>query len=322
MLSALIFSINGVGPIIIIIALGYIAVRLKWVNDSFTDAATKVVFNLALPVYLFSEITSADAGSLLDGKLNIFVACGVVTSFLILTLVVPLFVKSRPVRGAFIQGVYRSNIAILGVPLAQNLYGDAGAQSMALLILITIPLYNVLAVVILSVNSDEAHRSSGGKLVLNIIKGVVTNPLIIGIALALICLAAGVRLSALPKVLSGSVSLVAGMSTPLALFCLGSGLKFRRFGERIRYSLTAAALRLLAMPVLACGVGYAAGFRHMELVLILIAFGTPTAVSSYIMAKNMGSDYDLAGEIVLLTTVGSTVTLFLFTFVFRAMGIA
>ena len=317
MLDSLIFSLNAILPLIILVVLGFLLNKYRILPEPFLLGADKAVFNLALPVYLFVETYTAQGlDELFNPKLIAFCLSAVVVLLLSLCVIVPLIIKDKKTRGAMIQGIYRTNFAILGIPLAGALFGDEGTKIAVVLLSTTIPIYNVAAVIILSVNTDDGKgKVSVGKVLLNIVK----NPLIIAIVLALTLKFTGLIL---PAPISKSLSHIAGMSTPLALIALGAGFKFSELGGgRLKKAAIAVAFKNVIVPVIMCSAAILLGFRNAELGLVFVLFGAPTAVSSYIMAKNMKSDYQLAGQIVLLTTCVSAFTIFLGTFVMKSAGL-
>ena len=180
----LFYSLESVVPLFVLILIGYLLRRRHIINDSFIQVGTTLGFKLALPVLLFQQISNADFTQAFNPKLILFSLSATLTSILLLCLLIPRFIKENARRGAMIQGIYRGNFAILGVPLAINMFGETGAAPTSLLLPFTIPLYNALAVIILTVFSpdrDATHKISLKAL----IKDIVANPLIIGIALGL-----------------------------------------------------------------------------------------------------------------------------------------
>ena len=336
-MDSIIFSFNAVFPLVILILLGFILKQqklglFKEANDSktFFGYADKLVFNLALPVYIFNEIYGARVDKIFDWKLVVFCVSGIIISFLLLIFITPFFIKKKTSRGAFIQGIYRSNFAILGVPLAGNLFGDSGASTAALVIPFAIPLFNVLAVAILTINSDNSENPAnpgnpGGAQTprsknnaLKIITGVIKNPLIISIIVALPFMLFKIGL---PPVIQKSVSYIANMSTPLALISLGAGIDLRILKNNLLLPVAASLLRTVALPAAVVAAAVLLGFRDAGLVAVFVLFAAPTAVSSYIMAKNMNSDYELAGQIVALTTAVCPVTVFIGSFALKSFGL-
>ena len=294
-------------PIFLVVVLGWFLKHYKCIDDNFTNTAEKLVFRLALPVLLFCEVTEADLSTAFDGKFILFCCLGIVAVFILLCLIVPLFIRSNDRRGAFIQGAYRSNFAILGIPLAVNMFGDDGAAQIAMMMPFAITFFNVLAVLVLSIFAPREKRLSPLALLKKIGSNIITNPLILSVIAALPFLFFPIEL---PLVMTKSLGYLSNLATPLSLICIGANFSFDELHGRLGLAVTAALLRTVFIPGTVVLIAVLMGFRGVELGVILILFGAPTAVSSYIMAKNMKSDYVLAGQIMLLTTLFCVGTLF------------
>ena len=317
MLDSFLYSVNIILPVLLIVALGYILKRIGFLTKEFTDVAEKLVFKVALPVQLFLEIAQSDGISAFSGKFIIFCVCGILILFFALCLTVPLFIKENDKRGAFIQGVYRTNFAILGIPLATSMFPEDGGTQIAVIMPFAIFLFNALAVVILSIYAPKERRLSKGQLVLKIFKSTVTNSLIIGIVLALPFMIFKIQL---PAFTSKALGYLSNMTMPVSLICVGATFSFSSLAKRMNLAISATLLKTVAVPLVAVTAAVLLGFRGSQLGVILILFGAPTAVASYVMAKNMKSDYELAGQILLLTTLICLSTLFLFIFVLKSLG--
>ncbi len=318
MLKDILFCINSILPLFLIIALGYILKRAKFLTDGFINVADKLVFKCALPAMIFANIAFTDFTKEFKGDLTIFTAAGIFTVFILLLVTVTPAIKRRDVRGAVIQGVFRSNFAILGVPLATNLFGAAGGTAAAIMVSFVIPIYNVLAVIILALNMPSDSRKSGLSVFLGIIKSIITNPLIIAVALAI---PFSLGLVTLPEVLTKSINYLSELSTPLALISLGASFRFSDIKGNIGYSLLAVVLKIVVLPAAFCTIAALMGFRGTELGIILIVFGTPTAVSSYIMAKQMKSNSVISSQIIVLSTLLCCVTLIVGSFILKTLGL-
>lgn len=302
----LFYSLESVVPLFVLILIGYRLRRRHIINESFIQVGTTLGFKLALPVLLFQQISNADFTQAFNPKLILFSLSATLTSILLLCLLIPRFIKENARRGAMIQGIYRGNFAILGVPLAINMFGETGAAPTSLLLPFTIPLYNALAVVILTVFSpdrDTTHKISLKAL----IKDIATNPLIIGIALGL---PFSIFHWHLPALVTKSLSQIASLTTPLSLICLGGQFTFQAARKNFALSCWATAIKLLIIPAIVLTLAILFGFRNGELGAIFILFMAPSAVSGYIMAKNMHSDDQLAAQILIMTTFVSCFTLF------------
>lgn len=315
MLDSFLYSIQVIFPIFFLVFLGWLFGRLGMLSSAFFRDANRFVFKVTLPVTLYLEILSCGLPSS-GGKLLLYVISGILALFLVLTLTVPMLIRSNDRRGAFIQGVYRSNIAILGVPLIENMFGNRGISVLSVVMPFSIILYNILAVVILSIFAPADKKKKPAELFRSIIRSVVTNPLIIGIVLALMTALLHIRL---PVLAEKSLRYLSGLTMPLALMTLGATFSVHKLKGRISMAISASLLRTVIVPLLFVTAGALLGFRDAELGVIFVVFASPTAVSSYIMAENMGSDHELAGQIVLITTLLSLFTLFAGTFLLKQM---
>lgn len=248
-----------------------------------------------------------------SGRFVLF--CMAATTFMFATcwLIAQLFFKDKAMVGAFAQASARGSAAILGIAFVENIYGDSGMTPM--MIVAAVPLFNIYSVIILSVSS------SGGQLNVDVVKktlkGIITNPIILGIAAGMIWSLAGLPW---PSMLSKSVSYLATTATPLALLVLGATFKGRDALAKIGPTLAAALLKLIAIPAVIFPIAISMGFRESELVAIMIMLASPTTVTCYIMAKNMGGDETLSASVVMTATLLSSITLTLWVFLIRSLG--
>lgn len=307
------FSVNVVIPLFLMMAAGYVAHYLKLVNNSFLTEANKFVFKLALPFMLFQNIRLTFHGDFPNSKLILSSLVGIVFIILVSLIIVPVFIKRSGQKGSIIQGIYRSNFLIYGIPLATGMYGKEAMGTISVLMGTTIPVFNIAAVIILSIYSENKTQKLSFK---KILIDIVRNPLIIGCITGMVF---GWFRIKFPSYIDRPINELAGIATPLALFVMGGDFKFRNLRNNIWKILATSFIRLIIVPALAMFIFVSMGFRTLELSALLCLFATPTAVSSYIMAKNMDCDSELSGQIVVLTTVCSCITIFLFVFVLRHM---
>ena len=232
-------------------------------------------------------------------------------AFFLLCLVIPRLERDPAKRGILVQGIYRSNFIIFGLPLTVSLFGQEAAGVTSLLIAVIIPIFNLFAVL-----SLELFR--GGKPDLpKMAKGVVTNPLILGAAAGLLALVSGIEL---PDFLDKTASDLAAIATPLALMILGASFEFRAVRGNLKQIVWGVAGKLILMPAVFIPLGIACGFRGAELSALLAMFASPTAVSSFTMAQQMEGDADLAGQIVVFGSGLSVVTVFVWVFALKQLG--
>lgn len=296
----LIFSLNATLPIFLTMVLGAFFKKIKLMDDAFVAKMNKFVFQAALPMLLFEDLATVDFLEVWDMKFVVF--CFLATLISILAIVgLSFLLKDKSLQGEFVQASYRSSAAILGIAFIQNIYGNSGMAP--LMIVATVPLYNVMAVVVLSLMKPEREPMSRA-LVLKTMKGIVTNPIILGIL-------AGMLWSLLklpmPTILHKTVSNIGVLATPLGLMAMGAS--FRMQQVRRKPAVAAAFIKLVALAAIFLPVAVMLGFRTEKLVAILVMLGSATTVSCFIMAKNMGHEGSLTSGTVMLTTLFSAFTL-------------
>ena len=308
------FSLNVTLPIFIIIVVGGFLKRIGLLTEGFTSVADKFVFKVALPVQLFRDIAAMDIRADFSGKFVVFCMVATTCMFAATWILGAIFLKDKSMVGAFAQAAARGSAAILGIAFVENIYGDSGMTPM--MIVAAVPLFNIYSVIILTVTSSEGKFN--GALVKKLIKGVVTNPIILGIAAGMVW--SLLRLP-MPVILSKSVNYIATTATPLALLVLGATFKGKEALSKIGPTIAAAFLKLVAIPAAIFPFAIHMGFRGSELVAIMIMLASPTTVTCYIMAKNMGGDDTLSASVVMTATLFSSVTLTLWVFVMKTFGL-
>lgn len=308
------FSLNVTLPIFIIIVVGGFLKHIGLLTEGFTTVADKFVFKVALPVQLFQDIAAMDIRADFSGKFVVFCMIATTCMFAATWILGAVFLKDKSMVGAFAQAAARGSAAILGIAFVENIYGDSGMTPM--MIVAAVPLFNIYSVIILTVTSSEGEFN--GALVKKLLVGVVTNPIILGIAAGMVW--SLLRLP-MPVFLSKSVHYIASTATPLALLVLGATFKGREALQKIGPTIAAAFLKLVAIPAAIFPFAIHMGFRGSELVAIMIMLASPTTVTCYIMAKNMGGDDTLSASVVMTATLLSSVTLTLWVFVMKTFGL-
>ena len=308
----LILTINTVLPVFLVTAVGYFCRQINLLNDDTTKALNKLVFRLFLPASLMKSIMTVSPEAMVSPGVMLYCALGVLAVFSTAMLVVPRLVKENPRRGVLIQATFRSNYAILGIPIAEALYPNGDGGVAAMMVIATVPLFNALAVITL-----EYFR--GGKCTVGqVVRGVFKNPLIWGCLIGFILFKLPFQL---PKFSTDTVVKLASVSSPLALFALGASIDLKKLVGNAGTLLWGSLARLVFVPAVMLGIAYALGFRGPEFAALMIAFGSPCAVSSYTMAAQMDGDADLAGQLLMLTTVSSAVTVFIMIYLFKSLGV-
>ncbi len=302
-MEQLFFSLNATIPIFLVMVLGYLLKQVKMVDEPFIKTLNKLNYNVTLPLLLFRDISQSDFFGVWDTKYVLF--CFLVTLFSILCIwiLAGLFYGNRQLLGELVQASYRSSAAVMGIAFIQNIYGSSGMAP--LMIIATVPLYNVAAVLILSFSGPHSVGLTK-KAMKQSLLGILTNPIILGIFAGM--MASACRLP-LPVILSKTINSVASTATPLALLALGAGFEGKKAIRLLKPTLVTASLKLLVLPLLFLPLAIVLGFRGEMLVALLVMLGAPTTPSCYIMAKNLGHDGILTSGVVVITTFFSSVTL-------------
>jgi len=311
----LVFSLNVTLPIFLTIVIGYVLKRTKMLNADFVKILNKFNFNITLPALIFLDLYEADFYKVWDAKYVLF--CFIVTLICIAVILclTLLFCKDKSLTGEFAQASYRGSAAVLGLAFIQNIYGSATIAP--LMIIGSVPLYNVLAVFILSFTRPGNHKYNKQELFKSL-KGVVTNPVLIGIALGLIASLLQVKL---PVIATKTLSNLAVLATPLALIGLGAGFEGKAALHLLKPTLLASAIRLVVQCAVFLPLAVHMGFTGEKIIALLVMLGAPTTPSCYIMAKNMGHKGDLTSATIVMTTLLSSLTLTFWLFLLKSYGL-
>lgn len=311
----LIFSLNVTLPIFLTIVIGYVLKQIHMLNDSFVTVANKFNFKVTLPALLFLDLYQADFFSVWDTGYVLYCFFATLICFTVIMTGASLFLKDKDIIGEFVQGSYRGSAAVLGLAFIQNIYGKATIAP--LMIIGSVPLYNILAVLILSFTGPGEHKLDKKGLVKSL-KGIATNPIILGILFGLLASVSQIKL---PLLVTKTMSNLSVMATPLALIALGAGFEVKAACGRIKPALTASFIRLFVQCAVFLPVAAHFSFTGEKMVSLLIMLGAPTTPSCYIMAKNMGHEGVLTSSVIVLTTLLSSVSLTFWLFILKTMGL-
>ena len=312
-MSNLIYSINATLPIFLLCILGKVLKTTKIINDEFTKTADRYVFRIALPALLFSDLTENNVGSAFDGKYVLFCFSVTIFSIAVLWGLTEKFMKNEEQKGAFIQGSYRSSAAILGLAFINNMYDSVGMAP--LMIIGCVPLYNIFAVIILTLKGDNGGKKPNMKeTFINVMKNPILLSILIALPFALLNLH-------FPSFVNKAIGSVANTATPLALISIGASFEGKKALKKMKPTLLASFIKLILLAGLFLPLAVFFGYRNQELMALLVMLGSPTTVSSYIMSKNTGNDGILTSSIIVLTTLLSSLTLTLWIFVLKSFGV-
>ena len=313
MLNSFMVAFNSVASLLILLGIGFAAVRLKLADRPLMEKINSLNFKLFFPFLMFNNVYNARPENMPSLKLMLTGAVSVLLLVVLLVIAVPKIVKENPRRGVIIQGIFRSNFVIYGIPLTTSVFGPEKSSVCGMMILIMVSLFNVLGVVVL-----EMFRENGKIRLKPLLLGIIKNPLLQGCVAGLLFYLFRLRL---PQFLATPVSSLAGVASALALVVLGANLRFDDLKKEARAVSIVLLIRLVLLPLVMVPLAWLIGLRGVELFLVLVIFGTPVATSSYPMAVNMGGDGTLAGLLVFVSTVASLFTLVAFIFAMSSLGL-
>ena len=310
----LIFSLNATIPIFLMMLLGMLFRKLGWMDEVFAAKMNKFVFLVPLPVLLFEQLATVDFSEVWDIKFILF--CFVVTAISItISTLISMLWKDRSIKGEFIQATYRSSAALLGIAFIQNIYGTAGMAP--LMIIGSVPLYNIMAVVVLSL-FKPGNNSFDKALVKKTLKGIATNPIIIGIVAGFVWSALKLPM---PSILHKTVSSIGATATPMGLMSMGATFEMKKATSKMKPTLVAVFMKLVGFCALFLPMAAMLGFRNEQLIAILVMLGSATTVSCFVMARNMGHEGTLSSGVIMMTTLLSAFTLTMWLDVLRSFGL-
>ena len=332
----LITAVNAVLPIILVILLGYLLKRAKFLSRDFLKIGNKLVFNVCLPCMLFVNVYEIESFASIQWDIVIYCIVMLLMIFILglATAVATTRVPER--RGVVLPRTFRRNFAIIGLSLAVALGGEKAMAVAAIVSAFTVPAFNILAVVALSMFLDQS--GSGKKSAKNVLVNIAKNPLIISVMLGLICLAirAGqeklfgeviFRLDSQTKFLYKAIDNLAVIASPFALLVLGGQFEFSAVRGLLKEIVVGTVWRIVIAPLLGIGCAIWASKSGLlqcgvnEFPALVAMFGSPVAVSSAIMAGSMKNDEQLATQLVVWTSLLSIVTIFVTVCLLMWMGL-
>lgn len=327
-MDSLIFALNAVMPIILMVTIGYFLKRIGFMNLGLAKSLNKLVFRVFLPVMLFLNVYRIEQFDAIEFGYILYSVAGILLVFLLAIPVVLYVTRQRPRRGVLLQAAFRSNFALIGIPLAKSLFGDEGVMVATLLSAVTVPLFNVLAVLSLSIFSEGGKRPSLKRILLNIvenplIQGVVAGLAALGIRALFVRWGVSFRLTDLTSLYT-VLGYLSNLATPLALLALGAQFEFSAVAELKREIIVGTLLRAVIVPAFGIGTAYlffTSHFTGAHFASFVAVFTTPVAVSSVPMSQEMGGDTTLAGQLVVWSTLASAPAIFVAAYLLRAAGI-
>ena len=302
MIDNIIFTGNVVAPVFLLVALGYILKRLNIINENFVDVTSKFVFSVSLPALVFINLVDIDLSAAIDLNQIIYIYSATLITFFLIWIFSAAIIKDAKNLSVFVQGAYRSNYAIVGLAIISKLFGESALGKATILLAFILPLYNVLAVIILTVPFRKERKLN----LKTTLSEIVFNPLIVAVI-------AGLPFSyfkiKIPEVGILTIDFLAELALPLALIGIGGSLNVQNIKKASGLAFTSSAIKVVLIPFILTLGSYYFGYRGLDLGIMFVLFGCPTAIVSFIMAEAMGANSKLAGNIVLISTIASVFTI-------------
>lgn len=312
MLQNFIICFKSVVPLAFYLAVGICLRKFKLISEDEVKRFTKITFVMLYPFLMFDNLYGKDIAAAWNGKMVLYAVASLALVIVLVWVLVCHFVKSNYNRGAMIQSMFRSNVVLMGLPIANYIFGKGNVTSVAVLLMFIVPIYNILAVIIF-----EIFR--GGKpSAKHILRGVISNPLIIGGIAAAIVMLLGITV---PEPLLTPIVALSDATTPVAMVLLGASLRLSGIVKDVRYVAVCVSTKLIIVPIFGIGGAILLGFTGVDLMAIILMYGTPTALASFAMASSMGGNGELAGETVVFSTLISCITLPLWLFLAMQLGV-
>lgn len=302
MIDNIIFTSNVVAPVFLLVALGYFVKKINVINENFVDVTSRFVYSVSLPALVFINIAEIDLSEAIDFNQIIYIYAATLFNFLIMWALSIPFIKDGKNLSVFVQGAFRSNFAIVGFAIVSKLFGSFALGKASIVLAFVLPLYNVLAVIILTVPLRKERKLN----LKNTLYEIILNPLIVAVIIGLPFSYFKVKI---PLVINSTAGFLSELALPLALIGIGGSLNLQNIKKASGLAFTSSAIKVILVPLILTFGAYYFGFKGIDFGIMFVLFASPTAIVSFIMAEAMGANSKLAGNIVLISTVASVFTI-------------
>lgn len=309
----IIFIFNIVLPIFLLIVLGLLLKRVKIIDDIFVKSLSAFVFKVSLPSLIFMKLATIEITTAFDGKLIGVSVVVIFVAYIISWFTSSIFTRTPKDKGAFIQGSYRSNFAIVGIALLRGIVDDTHLAKAIMLLAVVMPIYNILAVIALTV---PMHQASNDRIY-KTLKEIAKNPLIMA---AYIAVPISFLKIEIVTPIAVTLKYLSTIALPLAIIGIGASINLKELLTASPLSFLASLNKIILFPIISVFVGYLFGLKGEDILILFVLMGSPTAVASFVMATAMGSNSKMAGNIVTISTLGSILTISVGVIILRMLG--
>ena len=308
----LIVAVKAIIPLFLLIGVGIYVRWQKMLTDAELKHVNAMVFRVFFFCMMFYNMYTTTIATAFRPRLMAFTVSALFIMLMLSAVVVCTVEKDNRSRGAMLQALFRSNFVLLGLPLVENIFGQAALAVPTMMIAVVSPIYNTVSVFFL-----ESFRGEGRFSLIKTLQTVLKNPMIVGAILGAAFMVTGITV---PEPVLKPIRQIASCTSPVALIILGASFQFGTISEEKRNLLIVVLGRLVVIPALVLGTAYYMGFHGVDFVTLLCIFATPCAVASFAMAQQLGSNAELAGNSVVLTSAFSGITLFCWVVLFQVLG--
>ena len=305
------FSLDSVFPLVVMMLVGYISRICNVLSETTAKKINTCIYRVFLPILLYFNIMDTPKDTTTDMLALVYAIVSTLAIFILLFIFVPKFVKNRNVIGVVIQAMARSNYALFGIPLVNSMYPNADTSFATMMVIAIVPIFNCFSTLALMTYGKEKPTF------LKLAKGIITNPLIVSTVGAYILWLMGFSL---PTIVEAPFRAMGDIASPLALFALGASLNLNVVRDNKNLLTYCVLGKIVVVPFIGLGIAVLLGINHVELATLIAVFASPTSVSSYAMTQELGGDAQLAGAQVVFTTIFCVITVFLWIWLFSAIG--
>ena len=298
----IVFSLNTSFPLLLLMLLGVLLKKKRIVNDEYISTTNKLLFYIAGPALIISNLLGADINTSFDIKLVLYTHLLLLVSFVFVWILSSFFIKDKLELGGFVHGIYRSNFGYVGIPLLMLFFSEQVSAKAAVVQSLTMPFVNILAVILLASCANDKRSDFRGTL-----RYILVNPLILAAVAAMILAVIPYKL---PQYFLRTTYILAQLAFPLALISIGASFNIESIKKTFKLALLGSIIKLAAIPVVGVIGAFYFGIRGTDLAIIFLFGASPSAINSYIMTRDMGCDYELGANVIMVSTLLSAFTIF------------
>ena len=309
----LLLCFHAIMPLLLLMLLGYFLKQIHFIPKSGFDAIDKLCFKIFVPVMLFNNVYTADFSTEFNLQAILVMEAGIIGTFLVSFFLTPKLMKrSKEDIATVVHGICHGNLAVLGMPLITNLFGQSGVAVYSIMLACTSPIINPLMV--FEHVYFQGDKIKPGRLILNVLQ----SPFLIGTLSGLACKLLGISF---PTFMQTAITNVKSIASPLCLIALGGSFSFGSIKGMVGPVVHSVLAKCIWVPAVVLGIAVALGFRGLVLASLMVIFCCPSAAATYSFCTGYCGNPQMASQIVVYSTAFSIFSMFLWIFAFLQMGL-